>query len=87
MSIPKSKFTLLATWQADRSREKTLGQGIVTLFRKLAVRDDGLGEPSFLRENLDFFLLKREGVWLFIANFSVHESFILADVQVGLVTL
>lgn len=44
-------------------------------------------QNPFPRENLGFFLLKGEGVWLFIANFLVPESFILADVQVDLVTL
>ena len=69
-----------------KSREKTLGQGIVTLLESWQFEMMDWQNP-FPRQNLGFFLLKGEGVWLFIANFLVPESFILADVQVDLVTL
>ena len=37
----ESKFELLAPRQADKSRDKLLGQGIVTLFGKPANQEDG----------------------------------------------
>lgn len=37
-----SKFILLAAQQVNKSRDKVLEQGIVTLFRKPADREDGI---------------------------------------------
>lgn len=40
-SVIKSRFIPLATWQANKSRDEVLSQGIETLLRKLAEREDG----------------------------------------------
>ena len=40
-SVIKSKLVLLAPQQASKSRDKLLGQGIATLFRKPASQEDG----------------------------------------------
>ena len=39
--VTESKFVLLTTWQADKSRDKLLGPGIVTLFGKPVDWEDG----------------------------------------------
>ena len=53
-----------------------LGQGIITLFGKPAVRGDG--GPLSQRTTLP--KLKGERVWLVGANFLVQESFVLGAV-------
>ena len=40
-SVTKSKLTLLTTWQANKSGDKVLRQGIATLFGKQGIREDG----------------------------------------------
>ena len=62
---------------------------MVTLFRKPADReDDALVSQRTILPKLEFrLLLKGEGMWLVIANFLVQESFVLAAVHVGLVTM
>ena len=42
----ESKFELLAPRQADKSRDKLLGQGIVTLFGKPADQENGGSESQ-----------------------------------------
>ena len=39
--VTESKLRLLITWQANKSRDELLGQGIEILFRKPADREDG----------------------------------------------
>ena len=39
--VTESKLSLLAALQANKSGDKVLRQGIMTLFRKLADREDG----------------------------------------------
>ena len=58
MLITKSKVVLLATQQVNKSRDALLGQGIVTLFRKPANREDGgLVSQRTLLPELEFRLL------------------------------
>ena len=54
----ESKFELLAPRQADKSRDKLLGQGIVTLFGKPADQENGglMSQRTILSE-LEFRLL------------------------------
>ena len=50
-----TKLVLLATWQANKSRDKLLGQGIVTLFEKPADQeDDGLVSQRTIFPELEF---------------------------------
>ena len=84
-----TNLVLLATQQANKSRDKLLEQGIMTLCGSQQTEkmvDQCPKEPSYLRQNSGFFL-KGEGVWLVVANFLVPESFVLAAVLVGLVTM
>ena len=39
-SVTESKLILLASWQASKSRDEWLEQGIATLWRKAADRED-----------------------------------------------
>ena len=68
-----------------------LGQGIETLLGKSADREDG--GPCIPKNHLTrvriqaSFLLKGEGVWLVVVNFLMPESFVLAAVHLGQVTM
>ena len=56
--IVKSKLTLLDAWQAKKSRDKMLEQGIVTLFRKPDDWEDGgLVSQRTIFSHLEFNLL------------------------------
>lgn len=86
--VAESTPILLSAGQDSQSRDKELGQGIVTLFKKPEDRGDGGLGP--LKNHLTrvriqtAFMLKEERMWLVIDNFSVLESFVLAAV-LGLV--
>ena len=63
--IMESKFELLAPRQADKSRDKLLGQGIVTLFGKPADQENGgSGSQKTIISELwcKLFILKGEEV-------------------------
>ena len=76
--VTESKLVLLTVQQAGASRDEVLGQGITTLFRKPADRENGalVSQRTNLPE-LRLSLLKGEGVWLVVANFLLPESFVL----------
>ena len=67
-----------------------LGQGIMTLFGKPESQKDGelLSHKNHLTLRVQVsFIFKGEGIWLFFINFLVPESFVLAVVNIGLVTI
>ena len=84
-------MVLLTTQQANKSRDEVLGQRIATLFGKPAAQEDaGLVSQRTILPELDFRLLLlkgKGGVWLVVADFLVPESFVLAAVLLGLVTM
>ena len=86
--VAESTPVLVSAGQDSQSRDKELGQGIVTLFKK--PEDRGNGGLGPLKNHLTrvriqtAFMLKEERMWLVIDNFSVLESFVLAAV-LGLV--
>lgn len=41
VTVTESKLILLASWQANKSRDKVLGQGIVTSLGKPADQENG----------------------------------------------
>ena len=90
-SVTKSKLILITMRQANKKeRDEMLGRGIATLSRKLADREDGgLVSQNHLPQvkAQASFILKGEGVWLVVANLLVRESFVLAAVHVGPVTM
>ena len=62
--MTESKLALLATQQADKSRDNLLGEGIATLFRKPADRKDGglLSQRTISQIRIQAsFILKGEG--------------------------
>ena len=63
---------------------------MATLFRNPADQEDGLMSPRTILPELEFRLLLRSHgreVWVVVANFLVPESFVLAAVHVGWVTV
>ena len=44
--VTEPKFALLATWQANKSGDELLGQGITTLIGKPADQEDGRLVPQ-----------------------------------------
>ena len=67
-----------------------LGQGIMTLFGKPVSQEDGglLSHKNRLTLRIQVsFIFKGEELWLVVINFLVPESFVLAAVNTGLVTI
>ena len=55
--VTQSKLVLLTLWQANKSRDKLLGQAIVTLFGKPPDQDVGLMSQRTILPELEFRLL------------------------------
>ena len=89
-TVTKSKLILLTARQTSKSRDKLLGQGITTLFKKPADREDGglVFQRTIAQVRIQAsFILKGKEVWLVVADFLVPESFVLAAVHIGLDTM
>ena len=88
--VTESKLVLLPR-QDSKLRDKLLGQGIATLFRKPADRKNGglLSQRTILT-GLEFrlvFVLKGEGVWLIATNCLLQEFLVLTADNLGLATM
>ena len=92
--LTKSKFVLLATWQANKSGNELLGQGIIAFNQKASRprRWQPFVSKNYLpsvRIQAPFMQERGEGVreWLAFANLLVYKYFVLAAVYVGQVTV
>lgn len=88
--VTESKLVLLPR-QDSKLRDKLLGQGIATSFRKPADRKNGglLSQRTVLT-GLEFrlvFILKGGGVWLIATNCLLQEFLVLTADNLGLATM
>lgn len=86
--VMESKLVLLTSQQATKLRHNLLGQGIVNLFGKLAYGEDGVPKNHLPWDSIHASLILKEvSVYLVSANFLVLDSFVVAAVHIGQVTV
>ena len=89
--VMESNLVLLATWQANKFERRSIGgknRDFIQKASRWRICQTSIPKNHLTQVRIQAsFILKGEEVWLAVINFLVSESFILAAIHVGQVTM